>query len=58
MTLAALSVLGWVVVILLIAAVVGTIVYWVKPKSSAAAQEDRDLTEMERRPEGHQRRPH
>ena len=50
--LAALTVFGWVIVIGLAVVVVGSIIYWVRPKSTRAAAEDQELE----RDEPHKRR--
>ena len=49
MTLAALTVLGWIIVIGLAVAVIGTIIYWVRPKPSAESVEEHEQMEAERR---------
>jgi hypothetical protein len=49
MTLAALTVLGWIIVIGLAVAVIGTIIYWVRPKPSAESLEEHEQIEAERR---------
>jgi hypothetical protein len=41
--LGSLTVFGWVIVIGLAVVVVGSIIYWVRPKSTAAATEDHEL---------------
>jgi predicted membrane channel-forming protein YqfA (hemolysin III family) len=48
MTVAALSVFGWVVVIGLVVVVIGTIVYWLRPKASPEALQEHELHEDER----------
>jgi hypothetical protein len=50
--LGALTVFGWVIVIGLAVVVVGSIIYWVRPKSTRAAAEDHELE----RAEPHKRR--
>ena len=45
--LGALTVFGWVIVIGLAVVVVGSIIYWVRPKSTRAAAEAQDLAESE-----------
>ena len=49
MTVAALTVLGWIIVGGLAVALVGTIVYWVRPKPTAEKLEEHELAEAERR---------
>jgi hypothetical protein len=45
--LGALTVFGWVLVIALVFVVVGSIVYWVRPKSTGAAAEAQELAQGE-----------
>jgi flagellar motor component MotA len=49
MTFAALTILGWIIVIGLVGAVIGTIVYYVRPKPSAEKLEEHAQMEAERR---------
>jgi hypothetical protein len=46
-TLGALTVFGWVIVIGLIVVVVGTVIYWVRPKTTRAEAEAQELGEAE-----------
>jgi hypothetical protein len=45
--LGALTVFGWVIVIGLAVVVVGSVVYWVRPKSTDAAAEAHELADAE-----------
>jgi hypothetical protein len=49
MTVAALTVLGWIVVIGLAVVVIGTAVYLIRPKPTADELEEHELAEAERR---------
>jgi hypothetical protein len=45
--LGALTVFGWVIVIGLAVVVVGSIIYWVRPKSTRAGVEAQELADAE-----------
>jgi hypothetical protein len=49
--LGALTVLGWIIVIGLAVAVVGSVIYWVRPKPTPEQLEEHQLAEAERRRE-------
>ena len=45
--LGALTVFGWVIVIGLAVVVVGSVIYWVRPKATRSAAEAQELAEAE-----------
>jgi hypothetical protein len=45
--LGALTVFGWVIVIGLVVVVVGSVIYWVRPKTTRASAEAHELADAE-----------